>query len=64
MIIILILVFAFYCFLSSFWAINPNLSITNAKTILLLGMFLWIAYNFFCEMQDSENKLLKINILK
>lgn len=58
--IIIIFVFAFYCFLSNFWAINSELAIDRAKTLFALAVFLLIAYNFFSSIENAENILLKI----
>ena len=58
--IIIAFIFAFYCFLSNFWAINANLSIDRAKTLFILAIFLTVTYNFFIDIENGEEKLLKI----
>lgn len=58
--IIIVFAFAFYCFLSNFWAINSELAIDRAKTLFVLAVFLLIAYNFFSSIENGENILLKI----
>lgn len=58
--IIIVFAFAFYCFLSNFWAINSELAIDRAKTLFVLEVFLLIAYNFFSSIENGENILLKI----
>lgn len=58
--IIIVFAFAFYCFLSNFWAINSELAIDRAKTLFVLAVFLLIAYNFFSSIENAENILLKI----
>ena len=50
--IIIVFIFAFYCFLSNFWAINSNLSIDRAKTLFILAIFLTVTYNFFIDIVD------------
>lgn len=57
--IILIFIFAFYCFLSNFWAIESNLSITISRTLFLLGVFVLLSYNFFREITNGQEVLLK-----
>ena len=37
--IISVFIFAFYCFLSSFWAINSEIAIDRAKTLFVLSVF-------------------------
>ena len=59
-IIIIIFLFAFYCFLSNFWAINSELSIDKSKTLFTLAIFLLVTYNFFIKIDNGEEKLLKI----
>ena len=58
--ILVLFIFVFYCFLSNFWAINPEMSIEKSKTLLLLNIFLLISYNFFISIENGERKLLKI----
>ena len=58
--IIIVFLFAFYCFLSNFWAINSSFAIERAKTLFILAVFLLITYNFFYNVKDVENILLKI----
>lgn len=58
--IVIIFIFAFYCFLSNFWAINSELAIDRAKTLFILAIFLLITYNFFYNVENAENILLKI----
>ncbi len=58
--IIIMFAFAFYCFLSSFWAIDPDKSILMSKTLFILCIFLFIGYNFFLNLDNGEDKLLKI----
>ena len=58
--IVIIFIFAFYCFLSNFWAINSELAINRAKTLFILAIFLLITYNFFYNVENAENILLKI----
>lgn len=58
--IIIIFAFAFYCFLSNFWAINSELAIDKSKTLFVLAVFLLVAYNFFSNIENAENILLKI----
>ena len=58
--ILVLFLFVFYCFLSSFWAIYPEMAIIKAKTLLLLVTFLLISYNFFISIENGEKKLLKI----
>lgn len=58
--IVIIFLFAFYCFLSNFWAINAVLAINRAKTLFVLSIFLLISYNFFINVDDGEKKLLCI----
>lgn len=59
--ILVVFVFAFYCFLSNFWAIiDPQLSIATSKRIFILAIFLLILYNFFIKIENTEEKLLKI----
>lgn len=58
--IIIVFAFAFYCFLSNFWAINSELAIDKSKTLFILAVFLLITYNFFSNIENAENILLKI----
>lgn len=58
--IVIIFIFAFYCFLSNFWAINPDLAVDKAKTLFILSIFLLISYNFFIGIDNGEKKLLYI----
>lgn len=58
--IIIVFAFAFYCFLSNFWAINSELAIDRSKTLFVLAVFLLITYNFFSNIENAENILLKI----
>lgn len=58
--IVLIFLFAFYCFLSNFWAINPEISINKSKTLFILATFLLMTYNFFIDIDKGEEVLLKI----
>lgn len=58
--IIITFIFAFYCFLSNFWAINSELSIEKSKTLFILSSFLLITYNFFSDVQNAEEYILKI----
>lgn len=58
--IIIVFIFAFYCFLSNFWAINAELAISKAKTLFILSTFLLVTYNFFSNIENGEGKLLKI----
>jgi len=57
---VFILLFSFYCFLTSFWAIDPSLSINKSITLFVLSIFLVIAYNFFIRIDKGEEILLKI----
>ena len=47
--IIVTVIFAAYCFITSFWAINSALAIDRAKTMFILSIFLFVAYNFLLE---------------
>ena len=58
--IVIIFLFAFYCFLSNFWAINEELAINRAKTLFILSIFLLVSYNFFIDIDNGEKKLLDI----
>lgn len=58
--IIIVFIFAFYCFLSNFWAINSELAIDRAKTLFVLSVFLLVTYNFFSNIENGEDKLLKM----
>lgn len=58
--IISVFIFAFYCFLSSFWAINSEIAIDRAKTLFVLSVFLLVTYNSFSNIENGEDKLLKI----
>lgn len=58
--IIIVFLFSFYCFLSNFWSINAKLAIDKSKTLFILSVFLLITYNFFIDIENSEEKLLKI----
>ena len=58
--IIIFFVFTFYSFLSNFWAINAQLAIDRAKTLFVLSIFLLITYNFFLNIKNAEEILLKI----
>lgn len=57
--IIITFVFTFYCFLSNFWAINPQLSINQSKTLFLVACLLLITYNFFVDINKGEEYILK-----
>lgn len=58
--IIIVFIFSFYCFLSNLWAIDSELAVSRAKTLMILAVFLLVAYNFFSNIEDGEDKLLKI----
>lgn len=58
--IVIVFLFALYCFLSNFWAINSQLAIDKSKTLFMLSVLLLITYNFFIDLENSEEKLLKI----
>lgn len=57
--IILSFTFAFYCFLSNFWAINSYIAINQSKTLFLLSTFLLITYNYFIDLENGEEYILK-----
>lgn len=57
--IIFLFCFTFFCFLSNFWAINSKLSIDKAESLLLLDVFILISYNFFINIENSEDIILK-----
>lgn len=57
--IIILAAFAFFCYLSNFWAINATASINNSITLFLLVIFLAFSYNFFSRIKDGEKIVLK-----
>ena len=57
--IIVTFLFTFYCFLSNFWAINPQLTINQSKTLFLVSSFLLVTYNFFIDIEKGEEYILK-----
>ena len=57
--IIVTFLFTFYCFLSNFWAINPQLTINQSKTLFLVSSLLLITYNFFIDIEKGEEYILK-----
>lgn len=58
--IIILFIFDFYCLLSSFWALDTTLAMDKAKTLFILTTFLLVTYNCFSNIDNAEEKLLKI----
>ncbi len=58
--IILMFFFALFCLLSSFWSIDPNITLIDARTQIILVIFVLISYNFFINIDNGAKKLLKI----
>ena len=59
-VISILLIFTFYCLLSSFWAEYPEKAINRAKTLAILSIFLIVSFNMFMSIKNSYEILLKL----
>ncbi len=57
--IIFLCLFAFFSFISSFWAIDMKVALHTSKSIFLLIIFLIVSYNYFRRVNNGLDKLLK-----